>query len=398
MQPGVGLNEVLTARTVDDVHRSLGSATMLILNFVFADTQGNIAWRVGGKLPVRADGDGILPRVVTSDSGDWVGWIPFEDMPHETNPRRGWLGTCNHKTVTDDFPHYFSNYFAPSYRYRRLIQLLGTPGRKTVDDHWQFQRDIKNLMAQAISPIMAAALLAHDETQELGRILADWDFTDDPDSPAPTVFQTIYRKFAEMVFEDELGPKLTATMLANWYFWQERLQLMVTRGNSAWFDVVITRGQTETRDQLFHQTALEAARELRQQIGGPPSDWLWGKVHQIEFVNPLRREGSGKSLVGGQTHPMGGSGETLYRGWYDFDNPAWVTHSASLRMVIDLSDPDKVAAVLPGGVAGRTFHRHFNDQVSPFMNGEKLFWWFSDAAIAEHAASTLVLRPGVRRH
>jgi penicillin amidase len=67
-------------------------------------------------------------------------------------------------------------------------------------------------------------------------------------------------------------------------------------------------------------------------------------------------------------------------------------------MVIDLSDPDKVAAVLPGGVAGRTFHRHFNDQVSPFMNGEKLFWWFSDAAIAEHAASTLVLRPGVRRH
>ena len=90
---------------------------------------------------------------------------------------------------------------------------------------------------------------------------------------------------------------------------------------------------------------------------------------------------------------MGVSGETLYRGWYDFDRPASVTFSASLRMVVDLGDSDKVVAVVPGGVTGRTFHPHFNDQVAPFMSGEKRYWWFSDNAIRKHAVQELVLNP-----
>jgi len=314
-------------------------------------------------------------------------------MPHATNPERGWLGTANHKTVGETYPYYLSSYFAPSYRYLRMSQLLDAPGEKTVDDHWQFQRDTKNLMAQELAPIMIAALAAHEDTAQMSRILADWSFMDDLDSPAPTIFQGVYRKFAELVFSDELGPKLTATMLGNWYFWQQRLEKMTKEGESSWFDNINTRDRVETRDELFHQAGLAAAKELEELLGGSPHDWLWGKVHKIEFVNSLRRDGMGKSLVGGQVHAMGGSGETLYRGWYDFDQPAWVTFSASLRMVVDLADQDKVQAVLPGGVTGRTFHKHFNDQVAPFMSGEKLYWWFSDEEIEKHTVHTLVLVP-----
>ena len=391
MQPELPLKELLTARTVEDVHEVVAGFSMLILNFVFADTQGNIGWRVGGKIPIRLRGDGTVPSVVEDDRDDWAGWIPFEKMPHMTNPQRGWLGTCNHKTVNSDYPYYYSSYFAPSYRYRRLIQLMGAPGKRTVDDHWKFQRDTKNLMAQEIAPIMSAALLAHADTRQIGRILEEWDFVDDSESPAPAIFQTTYRKFADMVFRDELGPELTQTMLTSWYFWQERLQEMVKDGDSQWFDVVNTKGAKETRDELFYQAALEAAQELEQEIGGLPEEWFWGKVHKIEFVNPLRRRGWGKSLLGSRRYPMSGSGETLYRAWYDFHNPAWVTHSASLRMVVDLDDPDKVRAVLAGGVTGRTFHPNFNDQVDASMSGEKRFWWFSDQAIEEHAVSHLVL-------
>ena len=393
MHSAVGFRELLLARTVDDLHRFAGHLTMLLLNFVFADVQGNVGWRVSGTLPIRAGSDGAVPQAVTDGTDNWVGWIPFTEMPHATNPERGWLGTANQKTVGESYPYYFSSYFAPSYRYRRISQLLDAPGEKTVDDHWQFQHDTKNLMAEELAPIMAAALSAHEDTEPMGRILSEWSFMDEPDSAAPTIFQSVYREFAEMVFSDELGSELTAIMLGSWYFWQQRLEKMTKTGDSSWFDNINTAQRVETRDELFHQAALAAAKDLGHEIGGSPGNWLWGKVHKIEFVNPLRRQGSGKSLVGGQVHAMGGSGETLLRGWYDFDRPAWVTHSASLRMVVDLGDPDKVLAVLAGGVAGRTFHRHFNDQLGPFMSGEKLYWWFSDEAIAEHAANTLVLRP-----
>jgi penicillin amidase len=62
-------------------------------------------------------------------------------------------------------------------------------------------------------------------------------------------------------------------------------------------------------------------------------------------------------------------------------------------MVVDLADNDKVLAVLPGGTAARLFDPHTTDQIEAFMNGEKLYWWFSDKAIKDHAKTRLSLNP-----
>ena len=97
--------------------------------------------------------------------------------------------------------------------------------------------------------------------------------------------------------------------------------------------------------------------------------------------------------MGGGSHPALGSGETLGRGIYHFKDPFEVKVFASLRMVADLGDPDKVLAVLPGGVSGRLFDPHGKDQIDSFINGNKVYWWFSDAAIKAHSRNTLVLKP-----
>jgi penicillin amidase len=57
------------------------------------------------------------------------------------------------------------------------------------------------------------------------------------------------------------------------------------------------------------------------------------------------------------------------------------------------ADHDKILAVLPGGVAGRQFDPHTTDQVQSFMDGNKVYWWFSDKAIKEHTKHTLTLSP-----
>ena len=91
--------------------------------------------------------------------------------------------------------------------------------------------------------------------------------------------------------------------------------------------------------------------------------------------------------------PMGGSAETLYRGIYGPNDPFSVTVSASLRMVADMADDEKVAAVLPGGVTGRLFSPHQKDQIPSFMDGSKMYWWLSDKAISKHTEHTLLLNP-----
>jgi penicillin amidase len=248
-------------------------------------------------------------------------------------------------------------------------------------------------MAREIAPVMAKALLAHEDTEVMGKILSDWDFEDRPEAAAPAVFQTVYRQFSVLVFRDELGEDLTKTMLNNWYFWQERLQKMVVEGSSEWFDNVKTTGVVEARDDLFRRAALDILAELGPKLGKDPRKWQWGELHQLEFVSPIRRTGFGKGWMGGGSHPMGGSGETLYRGLYKFNEPYMAAITASMRMVADLSDDEKVLAVMPAGVTGRVFWPHSTDQINAFMNGDKRYWWFSDKAIAAHAEETLVLLP-----
>jgi penicillin amidase len=196
-----------------------------------------------------------------------------------------------------------------------------------------------------------------------------------------------------LVFQDELGEDLARTMLDKWSFWEERLEKMVVKDTSPWFDNVHTKDIKETVDKLLHQAALDVAETLGSHLGQDSKKWVWGKVHQLEFISPIRREGFGKGLVGGGSHPFLGSGETLCRGIYDFNDPFGVTVSASLRMVADLGDNDKVLAVLPGGVSGRLFDPHTKDQIKAFIHGDKVYWWFSDTAIQKHSKTTLVLSP-----
>lgn len=393
MEAAIGLSDILTAKKSEDLIAALRHIPMICLNWVFADTSGTIGHQASGKIPVRSHGDGTFPLPVKDAVDNWQGWIPQDEMPAALNPNKNWIGTCNHKTVQSDFPYYYSSYFAPSYRYRRLKELMASSGRKTVDDLWQYQRDTKNMMAQTIAPLMAKALLKHEDTRKLGEILSSWDFMDDAGKAAPAIFQSIYKLFAMLVFEDDLGVEKASILLKNVYFWQERLERMILNGDSSWFDDTKTVGKIESPEDLFYLAALKAKRHLAPKLGDQPGNWQWGNIHTLELVNPIRRSGIGKTILGSGPMAMGGSGETLYRGAYDYDKSFKVTYCAALRMVTDLSDSEKILAVLPGGVSGRTFHPHQKDQVNDFMSGKKMYWWFSDAAIKNHATSKIILRP-----
>jgi len=393
MTSSAEFTRTMQAQSAESFREALRQWNAIQLNFVFADRQGNIGWHVSGALPIRSTGDGTVPYVIRDSRDNWTGWIPFEDMPQAQNPAKGWIGTCNHKTVDADYPYYYSSYFASSYRYQRLKALMTSQPEISVEDHWRFQRDTRNLMAEALVPRMTAALAAHADTRAMGDILSGWNYQDDVDLVAPTIFHTIYGHWATRVFQDELGEALTHSMLATWYFWQERFQSMVELNQSPWFDDVRTADTRETLADMLYLAAQDARRDLTNRFGKDMTRWQWGRAHTIEYVSPIRRSGFGKGLLGGGTHPAAGSGETLHRGQYDFNRPFDVSFSAALRMVADLSDPDKVLAVIPGGISGRVFHPHSQDQIDAFVSGEKQYWWFSDEAIAAHTRSELILRP-----
>jgi penicillin amidase len=181
-------------------------------------------------------------------------------------------------------------------------------------------------------------------------------------------------------------------MLQHVYYWQDRLYRMIEANESAWFDDVDTEA-VETRDELFYLAALDAIDELSVTLGRNPQEWRWGRVHTVTFFSPIIPGEAAAAILGAGTHPMFGSTETINRGKFNFNDPYAATYIDSMRFVADLSDPDKVMAVLAGGVSGRQFDPHLKDQVEPWLSGEPHYLWFSDEAIEEHAQSALLLTP-----
>jgi penicillin amidase len=395
MGPELGLDALMTAQNIEEALAAVETARIVSLNFVVGDTDGRIARRASGVAPIRLRGDGMTPFRVIDGIDNWGARIPSERMPGEIDPERGWTGSANHMTAPENYPYMYTTYASPAFRYRRIRELFDAP-QVTAEDAWAAQYDTLNIFARETAPILSAALTeAEDaELREIGELLSGWDHRDNHRELAPTLFQEIVRQLAQHTFEDELGPDATAAYLSNWYVWQERFNTMIQAGDSPWFDDKRTQ-EKEDLAALIRRAGKAALERLADTYGSDRSNWRWGKVHQLRFRGPLRRDGLVGRLTGNRNVPMSGSGETLMRALYPYDEPFDSKWSASLRMTADLNDPEKVRAILPGGAVGRTFHPHLADQTALWANdnANATYWWFSDEAIEANAKSVLTLTP-----
>jgi len=267
-----------------------------------------------------------------------------------------------------------------------LAPALGIEGLLTAPNAAAFDREV-----QKIDLMMFNFVFADDEGTIGHR--ASGAVPIRAGAAAPLIYQELYREIALGTFADELGEPLANDMLSVWYFWQQRFDALVATPDSPWFDDVRTPDRRETLPDVIRAAASRARNRLATTQGVDPASWRWGKAHTLRFVSPLRRDGAGQELLGGFTVERSGSGETLDRGVYDFRAPYAVTFFASMQLVVDLGDPEKIEAVLAGGVNERHFQPHQNDQARLWAAGARQPWWFDRKQIEAHAQSRLILTP-----
>ena len=392
--PVIGIEGLLTAPDAAAFDREVQKIDLMMFNFVFGDDKGSIGHRATGAVPVRAGADGSLPRVAPADgSDDWTGYIPKDRMPGMIDPPRAWVGTGNHDTRPEGFAWYYTNYVAPDYRYRRIGQVLGSAKGMTVNDHWKLMEDNRNLQSDRLRPAIVAALKDDPAQRDLAALLEKWDGVDRADLAAPLVYQALYREIALGTFTNKLGDDVARDMLSTWYFWQQRFDVLTATPDSPWFDDPRTPDKRENLADVIRAAAPRARASIEAAQGKDPAAWAWGKAHTLRFVSPLRRNGAGQELLGGFTVQRPGSGETLNRGVYDFMKPYDVNFFDSMRLVVDFADPDKIDALVAGGVSERHLQPHQNDQARLLVSGERRSWWFNPAKAEAAAKSTLTLKP-----
>jgi penicillin amidase len=92
-------------------------------NIVYADRTGNIGEHSTGLAPLRKTWTGLLP-VPGRGGYEWSGFVPNSELPHDYNPREGFIATANHKIIPDGYPYQVGYSWAPPYRFQRVTEVL----------------------------------------------------------------------------------------------------------------------------------------------------------------------------------------------------------------------------------------------------------------------------------
>ncbi len=366
-------------------------------NLLYADIEGNIGYQSPGRIPIRSGYDGRWPVPGWDSQYRWAGYIPFDALPSELNPREGFIVTANNAVIHDKtYPYFLTkdwSYGARSQRIRDVIVRWIADGRKIAAADMQgLQMDAQSEIAQLLIPALRTAL----GTNGTG-LLAEWatdGYQMTADSAGAALFAATWRHLALDVFRDELPKEY---MIDGHDRWFEVMRNLIADPNNAWWDDARTQSVVETRDGVLKQAITEGVLEMQQRFGKDTATWRWGAMHTLTLTNQTFGTSGIKPiemLFNRGPIEVSGSGSVVNSTGWRLDKGYEVDWLPSMRQVLDLSNWDASTWVHLTGQSGHAYSAHYVDQVEAWVAGTTYPWPFTTAAVAALTVDTLTLKAG----
>ena len=382
---------ILRARSVDELDAGLREWLYPCQNFIFADTTGNIGFRLRGRVPVRPRQSAILPLDGASGEDDWRGWIPFDEMPAIKNPTTHAIVTANNRTVGDDFPHDLGIVASAGYRAQRIFDLLGEYDRCGPEEFASIHADRFSIPAAQLIPWLTAVLSdeAGVERQAL-ELLRDWDYRVDATSAAAAIYELWLVRLEANALRPVIGEQ-APEMLGSWSVLRPMLIDQILAGDTT----LLTLGGVDPSWELLARRSLqEAVAWLRRELGDDPAGWKWGALHRLNVRHPLA--GEHPELVerlNPPPLPLGGDSNTVNVASYPRSAPFDTTGVPVHRLIIDLADFDNSLSADLFGQSGQPGSPHYFDQLQHWHDVAYHPMLWSWDRVLEQAEGTLTLEP-----
>ena len=363
-------------------------------NITYADVDGNIGYQTTGDIPIRKNGDGSIPVPGWSSEYDWVGMIPFEEMPYTLNPAEGYIASVNNQIVGTDYPYFISKDWDYGFRANRIVDLIeSNTGKFDIPYFQMMHADSYDASAEVFVPLLLQmdAQFAKPNEAIAFDSLKGWDYQARSDSQAAAVYESFWRQLLKNTFDDELPERYPTTGGDRWFEVTRNMDVA-----SPWWDDVSTTDVKETRDDILRKSFIEGVAELEDMLGKDPADWTWGGIHVAVFrSSPLGETGYGfiDSLLNRGPFPVsGGSSIVNATGWNTNENYE-VTGLPSMRAIYDLSDLTNSLTVHTTGQSGHAYHPHYIDMAELWANVEYYPMLWGEQSIIINREGHLVLSP-----
>jgi penicillin amidase len=167
--------------------------------------------------------------------------------------------------------------------------------------------------------------------------------------------------------------------------------------DSPWWDDVSTPDRVERRDDILLAAMTGARREITSLMARDAEEWQWGRLHTVRLENQTLGQ-SGirpvEALFNRGRYPVGGGPGAVNAMGFDDTAGYTVTTAPTMRMLVDLGDPDASRWVNQSGVSGHAYSPHYDDQTDLWASNRMWPFVSSRAAVEARTTDRLRLVPG----
>ena len=366
------------------------------LNVMYGDADGNIAWWAAARLPIRPSHvQSKLFLDGASGNDEYEGFYDFSRNPHAVNPPSGFVYSANNQPDTVEGVLY-PGYYYPKSRAGRIVELLQSDKKWTVDDVQVMQLDVVSTTHPLVAREIAAVLrsLQKKEYEEIIQMLENWNGDHQLSDIAPSVYYNLLSQIMYRSMTDELGMEPFNSLMAT-SIPKNSYLMFVQDDDSPWWDNIGTKERKETRSVIFDQAAAETLALLQITAGEKPSGWTWEKIHTITHAHPLAAVKPLDKVFNVGPFSVPGGSEVLNNLSFSLDTTGNfpVTSGPALRRVTDFGDIEHGITVSPTGQSGNVMSPYYDDQAEMFATGKFRTMWMNRVDVETVNKNKLVLKP-----
>lgn len=376
---------LLRARSAADVVDALRLWPCPPLNFVYADRNGNVGYHAVGLVPRRGRPGYGLRRANDPDDA-WNGFVPFDDLPHEENPARGWVLTANNVPWSRDAGYVASGAWSDGYRARRIRERLTASDKLRPDEIAAIHGDVHGIRARELTPALLEIIgdgespLARDAV----RVLRSWDYEFTTESVGASIWTAFWTQWCLKLARARFPETLVETATVRVAGIGRRLLLG---------DAIPWLPDVDAASAI--RAAFDAAlRALEAWGGADVRAWRWGNLHQVVHPHPLGISPELRALYDTGPYPTGGGSSIVRAAGHGLTAPFTVTSGSTYRFMADLSRPDHLQSVQTLGQSAHLGSPHYRDQTALWLANDYHPFWMSEADVLAHLESEVVILPG----
>lgn len=356
------------AKNVADFNKAVSYGGAPGLNMSWVDSEGNIAWKVMAKIPIRPKG--VNSKTILegwSGRHEYLGYLKPEDNPGLINPESGFIATANYAPIYEG-SHPMPGYYQASERYERIVELLTKKDDWSLSSMRTMQNDQFVQTATWMIPILLKNLKGSTplEKDALSQ-LKNWKGKSGKNDIGSALYHLLSVSTLKNIVFDELGEERYKSFSRTadiWHFYKSILK----KNDSLWWDDVQTT-EKETASSIIQKSFEDSVKTLASKFGSDVSKWSWGKLHTLEYPHPFGKKKPMDKLFNRGPFPVGG-------GFFQIDNMSNarsdfnfnVTLGPSVRRLIDYAKPSEALGVLPSGNSGNILSEFYDDQIEMFLN------------------------------